>query len=365
MSFSLLGKSMMLLALASFLPGWFLFNTTSAQANTWWPTSGPKLAGCQMFPTDNIWNYDISNLPVHPNSSNYIASMGVSGQLHADFGAPVAGYAPPGIGYAVVPGNQPTVPVQFMYASQSDPGPYPIPANAPIEGGPNGQFDRHVLVVNSGTCKLYELWDAFPQPGGSWKAGSGAVWDLNSDTLRPLYWTSADGAGLPILPGLVRYDEVAAGVINHALRVVANTTQMAFLWPARHFASNSTNPNLPPMGLRLRLKASFDISSFPKTVQVILTALKHYGMFVTDNQGVTSWIITGAPDPRWNNFDLNTLGKVHGSDFDAIDESFLQSSPNSAQVKMRAIPHQPVKPPPTKRYCKAYQFDESIDRPIS
>ncbi|HEV2581019.1 MAG TPA: hypothetical protein VGT44_09215, partial [Ktedonobacteraceae bacterium] len=217
---------------------------------------------------------------------------------------------------------------------------------------------------NSSTCQLYELWDAFPQPGGSWTAGSGATWNLNSDALRPLYWTSADAAGLPILPGLVRYDEIAAGSINHALRVVANATQMAFLWPARHYASSSTDPNLPPMGLRLRLKASFDISSFPRDVQVILTALKRYGMFVADNQGVTSWVLTGAPDSRWNNFDLNSLGKVPGSAFEAVNESMLQTAPDSARVIARALPHTPVTFVSVQKTFSSYQpvaFDNIID----
>lgn len=338
-------RSLLLVCMpAIFSLGWFFMNTFAAQAYVF-PKGGPRIAGCQMFPADNIWNYNISNLPVNSNSVNYIASMGASGQLHAYFGATAPGYAPPGIAYTVVNNSQPMVPVQFYYSQESNPGPYPIPPNAPIEGGPNGQFDRHVIVLNSSTCQLYELWSAFPQPNGSWQAGSGATWNLDSDALRPLYWTSADAAGLPILPGLVRYDEVASGSINHALRVVANQTQMAFLWPARHFASNSANPNLPPMGLRLRLKASFDISSFPKDVQVILTALKKYGMFVADNQGVTSWVLTGAPDPRWNNYDLNTLGRVQGSDFEAVDESMLQAAPDSGRVNVRALPHAPTHTP--------------------
>jgi hypothetical protein len=349
---------------AMFSTGFFLINISGVQAYIV-PARTPHLAGCQMFPADSIWNYNISNLPVYPNSSNYIASMGAAGQLHADFGAPVAGYAPQGIGYAIVNSSQPAVPVQFYYAQQSDPGPYPIPANAPIENGPNSQFDRHVLVLNNSACQLYELWNAYPQPGGSWLAGSGATWSLNSDALRPLYWTSADAAGLPILPGLVRYDEIASGSIDHALRVVANATQMAFLWPARHFASSSTNPNLPPMGLRLRLKASFNISPFPQDVQVILTALKNYGMFVADNQGVTSWVVTGAPDPHWNNFDLNSLGQVHGSDFEAVDESMLQASPDSARVNVRALPHTlaaPVRPLKTFSPHRASAFDNLIDK---
>jgi hypothetical protein len=214
-----------------------------------------SIGGCPLFPADNIWNRDISTLPVHPNSTNFIANIGLAGHLHADFGAGLYNGGPIGIPYTVVPGNQPYVPVSFGYAGESDPGPYPIPPNAPIEGGSQSSGDRHVLVVDNGTCKLYEMFASYPQSNGSWKAGSGAVWNLDSDALRPSSWTSADAAGLPILAGLVRYDEVTSGVINHALRFTVSSTQRAFLWPARHYASSSTNPNLPPMGLRLRLKA--------------------------------------------------------------------------------------------------------------
>jgi hypothetical protein len=213
------------------------------------------LISISLFPADNIWNRDITTLPVHRNSANFIASIGPTGHIHADFGAGLYGGGPIGIPYIVVPGDQPYVPVSFNYADESNPGPYPIPMKAPIEGGSQSGGDRHVIVVDSGTCKLYEMYSSYPQSNGSWKAGSGAAWSLNSDVLRPSTWTSADAAGLPILPGLVRYDEVASGVINHALRFTVNSTQSSFLWPARHYASSSTNPDLPPMGLRLRLKA--------------------------------------------------------------------------------------------------------------
>lgn len=289
-----------------------------------------SIGGCQMFPANNIWNYDISHLPVSQNSANYIASISLKGPLHPDFGAGFYNGGPIGFPYVVVPGSQPYVPVSFDYASESDPGPYPIPPNAPIENGPRSTGDRHVLVLDSSTCKLYEMYSSYPQPGGSWHAVGGAVWYLESNALRPINWTSADAAGLPILPGLVTYDEVASGVINHALRFTVNQTQRAFLWPARHEASSNSNPNLPPMGLRLRLKASVDISSFSHTNQVILTALKHYGMFVADNGD--SWLLSGAPDNRWNNDDLHQLTTIPGSDFEAIDESTLQMDANSAQV---------------------------------
>ena len=291
--------------------------------------SNTTIGGCPLFPADNIWNRDISSLPVHPNSANYISSIGLTSHVHADFGSGLYNNAPIGIPYAVVSGNQPFVPVSFDYADESNPGPYPIPSNAPIEGGSQSSGDRHVIVVDSGNCRLYEMYSSYPQSNGSWKAGSGAVWSLNSDALRPSSWTSADAAGLPILPGLVRYDEIASGVINHALRFTVSSTQNTFLWPARHFASSNTNPNLPPMGLRLRLKASVNISSFSHTNQIILTALKHYGMIVADNG--SSWYISGAPDNRWNNDDLHSLGTIPGSDFEAVDESSLQVNANSGQ----------------------------------
>jgi len=302
------------------------------QANA---NSAPTVGGCSLFPPNNIWNRDISKLPVHANSAHFIKSIGLQGHVHADFGAGLYNGAPIGIPYVVVPGNQKLVPVHFDYASESDPGPYPIPAKAPIEGGTLSRGDRHVIVVNSGTCKLYEMFAAYPQNNGSWKGGSGAVWNLNSNALRPKTWTSADAAGLPILQGLVRYDEVAAGTINHALRFTVNRTQRAFLWPARHVASSNTDPNLPPMGLRLRLKASVDISSFSPQSRVILTALKHFGMIVADNG--SSWYISGAPDSRWNNDDLHELGKISGSDFEVVDESSLQISPNSGQARGHVV----------------------------
>ncbi|HEY6286557.1 MAG TPA: hypothetical protein VIX20_12895 [Ktedonobacteraceae bacterium] len=308
----------------SFLIAGSLQNPDNARA-----FSNATVGGCPLFPSDNIWNHDISTLPVHRNSANFIASIGLTSHVHADFGAGLYDGAPIGIPYIVVPGSQPYVPVSFNYADESNPGPYPIPSNAPIEGGSQSSGDRHVIVVDSGACRLYEMYASYPQSNGSWKAGSGAVWSLNSDALRPSTWTSADAAGLPILPGLVRYDDIASGVINHALRFTVNSTQSAFLWPAHHYASSSTNPNLPPMGLRLRLKANVNISSFSRTNQIILTALKRYGMIVADNG--SSWYISGAPDSRWNNNDLHMLGTIPGSDFEAVDESSLQVNVNSGQ----------------------------------
>lgn len=294
--------------------------------------SPTRIDGCPVFPSNNIWNYDISNLPVDPNSANYIKSMGLNGQLHTYFGAAAPGSDPPGIPFNAVPATQPYVPVLFnAYPKESDAGPYPIPPNASIEDPHNINSDRHLLVVDKGTCKLYEMWQAYPQPDGSWVAGSGAVWDLQSNHLRPLDWGSADAAGLPIFPALVRYEEDISGVISHALRVTTVHSQCTYLWPGRHYASTSCNPDYPPMGLRLRLKASVDISSYPPDIQVILTALKQYGMFVADNDS-RSWELFGAPNPHWNNNDLASLSSIKGSDFEAVDESKLQLYPNSGEV---------------------------------
>ena len=314
----------------------------AARADT---NSAPSVGGCPLFPPNNIWNHDISKLPVHPNSTHFIKSIGLQGHVHADFGAGLYNGASIGIPYVVVADKQKLVPVQFDYTGESDPGPYPIPTKVPIEGGTLSSGDRHVIVVNSGTCQLYEMFAAYPQSNGSWKAGSGAVWNLNSNALRPKSWTSADAAGLPILAGLVRYDEVAAGAINHALRFTVNRTQRAFLWPARHYASSDTDPNLPPMGLRLRLKAGVDISSFSPQNRVILTALKHYGMIVADNG--SSWYISGAPDSHWNNDDLHELSKISGSDFEVVDESTLRISPDSGQARGHSVSSTPTPNPTT------------------
>jgi chitodextrinase len=230
-----------------------------------------------------------------------------------------------------VPGTQPKVPIEFDYADESDPGPYPIPPNPLIEGGPDSDGDRHVLVLDEDNCTLYETFYALPQPDGSWQAGSGAVFDLRSNDLRERDWTSADAAGLPILAGLVRYDEVAAGEIRHAIRFTAPQTRKEYIWPARHYASSLTGTNYPPMGQRFRLKASFDISQFSPQVQVILQALKKYGMILADNG--SSWFISGAPDSQWNDDMLvNELKLVKGSDFEAVDESSLMVDPDSGQV---------------------------------
>lgn len=297
-------------------------------------TPPPQIAGCDIFPGDHIWNTPIDDLPVHPNSANYINTIGANQGLHADFGSgvwPPGSNSPIGIPYIDVPGSQPLVPVTFIWwPDESDDGPYPIPTNAPIEGGPDGDGDRHVIVLDRGSCMLYEMYSAFPQSNGSWEAGNGAVYDLNSYNLRPDGWTSADAAGLPILPGLVRYDEVASGEIRHAIRFTAPDTQANHLWPARHDASSLTGANYPPMGLRLRLRADFDISTYPPEIQVILQAFKTYGIILADNG--SAWYISGVPDARWDNDMLHEMDDITGADFEVVDVSSLMINPNSGQA---------------------------------
>ncbi len=294
------------------------------------PASGSAILTVRpMFPRDNVWNVAVDALPIDLNSSAYVTAIGAAKTLHADFWTVYNG-APNGIPYVVVPGSQPRVAVGFDYADESDPGPYPVPPDAPIEGGASSTGDRHVLVVDRDGGRLYELFAAYPNPDGSWHAGSGAVFDLNGNALRPTGWTSADAAGLPILPGLVRYEEVAAGEIPHALRFTAPQTRNAYIWPARHKASSLTAANYPPMGQRFRLKASVDISSFGPNVQVILRALKRYGMFLADNG--SSWFLSGAPDPRWDDNELHQLGRLTGNDFEAVDESSLMADPDSGRT---------------------------------
>jgi hypothetical protein len=277
-----------------------------------------SFGGKRLLPDESPWNQDISKEPVDPNSDNLIKSVGLNKPLHPDFGTTYRG-APSGIPYVIVAGDQKKVPVQFKYADESDPGPYPIPPNAPIEGGPDAKkgTDRHVLVFDRDNWKLYETFSSFPEGDGSWKASSGAIFDLKSNKLRPAGWTSADAAGLPILPGLVRYDEVIdQKKIEHALRFTIVKSRRAYVSPATHFASKNTDANLPPMGMRVRLKAGYDISKFPAEAQVILRALQKYGMFVADNGG--DWFVSGAPDPRWSDDNLHTLKKVKGSDFEVV-----------------------------------------------
>ena len=271
-----------------------------------------------IFPADNPWNTDISAMPVDANSTTLLNNCGGAGRrVHADFGTVWDG-APNGIPYVLVGGAQAKVPVSFYYADESDPGPYPIPANAPVEGGPNGTGDRHVIVIDTTNKRLYEMFDSRPVNGGaSWSAGSGATWDLTSNTLRLAGWTSADAAGLPIFPGLVRYDEaVVKGAINKALRFTCPTTRKAYVHPARHWASSQTSSAYPPMGMRVRLKASVDISTYPAEVRVILTALKKYGLFLADNG--SGMFISGSPDSRWSDENLATMGRLTNASFEVV-----------------------------------------------
>jgi hypothetical protein len=299
----------------------FVATTAGAAASP--SPAPPQVGGCPVFPASSVWNQPVNQLPVAKDSAALIRSIGLDSPVHPDFGSGLYDGQEIGIPYIVVSGKStPKVTPTFEYADESDKGPYPIPSSVPIEGDPNpGDGDRHALIVDSDTCTLYELY-ALQRTATGWSAGSGAIWNLRSNKLRPAGWTSADAAGLPILPGLARYDEDAAGAIDHALRFTAPTTRSTYIYPARHFASSSNNPSLPPMGLRVRLKASFDIRGFPPQAQVVLAALKRYGMILADNG--SPWYISGAPDPRWSNDQLHTLDRVTGADFEVVDTSHLR-----------------------------------------
>ncbi|MGH2994890.1 MAG: hypothetical protein ACRDON_03345 [Gaiellaceae bacterium] len=291
---------------------------------------GPADAGrlgaapdCPIFPATNVWNTPIDRLPVARNSRTIVNSIGADLNLHADFGSGLWDGGPIGIPITIVGSGQTKRTVAFQYADESDAGPYPIPSGVRIEGGPDATGDRHALLVDRDSCKLYELFALYPQDGvPAWRAGSGAIWSLRSNKLRPLGWTSADAAGLPILPGLAHYQKVRKGVIDHALRFTVRRSRRAYVYPARHFASTSTNPALPPMGLRLRLRANYPITGFPRQARVILRALKRYGMIVADNG--SSWYVSGAPSPRWDNDQLHTLHRVKGSAFVVVNTSTLR-----------------------------------------
>jgi hypothetical protein len=277
----------------------------------------PSAPRCPIFPKTNVWNRRVDKLPVAANSAAVIASIGLDTGLHADFGSGLWQGSPIGIPFDVVSSKTLRSRVSFDYSDESDHVGYPIPKHVHIEGG----SDHHALLVDRSSCRLYELYD-LQRSGGRWHAGSGATWSLRSNRLRPAGWTSADAAGLPIFPGLARYDEVRRGAIDHALRFTVEQTRRAFIYPARHYASNLTDPNLPPMGLRVRLKASFDVSRFPRQARIVLIALKRYGMIVADNG--SNWYISGAPNPGWSNDQLHTLGRVTGSDFEVVDTSKLR-----------------------------------------
>ena len=308
-------------------------------------TPVPAAPNCPMFPADNVWNSPITNLPVDSHSAAWLASMNAGGtNLHPDFGPSGDPTNPYGMPYTVVPAGHQFVNVAFQYASESDPGPYPFGPDTPIEGGQNATGDRHALMVDSSTCTLYELYDARFGASGS-TAGSGAIWNLSSNALRPAGWTSADAAGLPIMPGLVRYDEVESGSITHAIRMTADTTDTSYIWPARHEAGARSDPNLPPMGARFRLKASFNITGFPPQAQVVLRAMQQYGLILADNG--SNWYFGGTADPAWPLSLVDELKQVPASAFDAVDESSLMVIPESGQARSFPGPVTGIAAPPS------------------
>jgi len=280
----------------------------------------PSARHCPVFPASNPWNQRVDKLTVAADSAQMIASIGLDAPVHADFGSGKWDGGPIGIPFDVVSNSTRRAHVSFEYADESNRVRYPIPRNVQIEGGAHATGDRHAILVDKSTCELYELYDLRHTSHG-WTAGSGATWNLRSNHLRPAGWTSADAAGLPIFPGLARWDEVKRGVIDHALRFTAPATRRAYVYPARHYASNSNDPSLPPMGLRVRLKASVNIASFPPQARVVLRALQHYGMILADNG--SPWYISGAPNKHWNNDALHTLGRLTGADFEVVDTSSL------------------------------------------
>ena len=289
------------------------------------PAIEPTLTRCQIFPVDNYWNTPINSLPTHLQSDVWIQSIGAAESFHMDFGSGEWDGGLIGIPFNIVAGSAvPKYEAEFYYPDESDAGPYPIPDNPNIEWG----SDHHILVVDIETCMLYEIYDA-SFDNGQWSGGSGAIWDLNSNALRPDTWTSADAAGLPILPGLVRYDEILAGEINHALRFTVEDTA-GYIWPARHLTADAQD-GIPPMGARFRLKADYDISSFPREMQIILQALKTYGIILADNG--SNWYLSGAPDERWDNDMLHLLDVLIGNDFEAVDTSVLMVDVNSGEAK--------------------------------
>ena len=293
-------------------------------------STGSASGSCPVLPADNVWHSKVTGLPVLARSAAYVASIGADRTVHPDFGAGTYEGRPFGMPITTVAAGQPKVRVSFEYAGESDKGPYPLPPDARIEGGPTADGDRHVIVHDKADCKLYELFAA-RRSGNTWSAGSGAIFDLRSNALRPSGWTSADAAGLPIMPGLVRYDEVAAGRIDHAIRFTVPRTRNAFVWPARHAASDSSDASLPAMGQRFRLKASVDVSGLPAQARVVAQALKTYGAILADNG--SAWYLSGTQDDRWDNDALHALGELRGSDFEAVDASGLMVSAGSGRAR--------------------------------
>ncbi len=301
---------------------------------------GPKIRGCTVFPEDSIWNTPVNKLPIDPHSKQYIQSIGSDKGIHPDFGSAKIDGAAIGIPFVVVPMKQPKVAIAFKSfgdetanKEESDAGPYPVPKDASVEGGLQSKDDRHVIVIQEGSCTLFELFKAVPGADGSWDVVSAAKFDLEGHQLRPDGRTSADAAGLPIFPGLVRAEEIAAGEIKHALRFTAPKTRKATVWPARHFASNSTDEHLPPLGQRFRLRADFDVSKFSPVNQIILRALQKYGMMLADNG--SAWFLSGSPHSDWNDDQLRELRKVTGINFEAVDVSSLMDKADSGKA------HQP------------------------
>jgi hypothetical protein len=288
-------------------------------------TTPPTIGGCPVLPASSVWNTPVDKLPVASDSAAIIRSIGIDTGVHADFGSGLYDGSRIGIPYVVVRGSKtPKSRLTFDYADESDKGPYPIPAGVPIEGAPAhaDDGDRHALIVDRDTCKLYELY-ALRRVGARWAAGSGAIWSLRSNALRPATWTSADAAGLPILPGLARWEgDASTGRIAHALRFTVQRTRNTFIYPARHAASSSSDPSLPPMGLRVRLKPAVDISKLPHQARIVAQAMKTYGMIVADNG--SSWYVTGSPSPKWSNDQLHALGALTGADFEVVDTSHLR-----------------------------------------
>ncbi|MEI9811771.1 MAG: hypothetical protein WDO18_03465 [Acidobacteriota bacterium] len=311
------------MSLKAVTTGFFVVALAAAKAQA-------TIGACPVFPGNDIWNQPIDGLPVAGNSSTLVNTIGASTRMHPDFGSGLYQGAPIGIPFVTVAGTQTKYPASFDYDDESDAGPYAVPLNAPIEGGSSSSGDRHAIAIDTDNCILYELYSSYPQ-ASSWQAGSGAIYNLRSHTLRQAGWTSADAAGLPIFPGLVRYDEIAAGEIRHAIRLTVPQTRNTYVWPARHYASSLTGANYPPMGQRFRLRANFDISTYPADVQIILRALKKYGLIVADNG--SAWYISGAPDSRWNNSNLATLHNVVGSNLEAVDTSVLMVNANSGQAR--------------------------------
>jgi hypothetical protein len=280
----------------------------------------PAARHCPVFPANNAWNQRVDKLPVSADSARLINSIGLDSPVHADFGSGEWDGGPIGIPFDVVSRKTPLSRVSFGYADESNRVRYPIPRHVHIEGGVHATGDRHAILVDKSTCRLYELYD-LRHTGHGWAAGSGAVWNLRSNHLRPAGWTSADAAGLPIFPGLARRAEVSRGEIDHALRFTAPETRRAYIYPARHYASSSNDPSLPPMGLRVRLKASVNVASFPRQARVVLRALQRYGMILADNG--SPWYISGAPSSHWSNDALHSLGRLTGADLEVVDTSSL------------------------------------------